>query len=183
MSVYPNCPMTIRNIQLGGLTKLQLLERLEEHAIHINELGDRLLADKRFIISDHTYQLVTVELRVKDLGLNKGAALDRIFHTAKQLGLQTGPFELGPHIRLAYLNQPEGFTGKPTRTQRAPFGSITIASEIMDEDDEFPKGFYIRCIEGELWLRGYVVDNEHIWDPDDRFVFCQSEFTGLELQE
>ncbi|MBB4826355.1 hypothetical protein HNO89_003614 [Sporosarcina luteola] len=42
---------------------------LEQHAIHINELENRLLADKCFTTSAYTYQLVTVELRVKDLEL------------------------------------------------------------------------------------------------------------------
>ncbi|MCG3088932.1 helicase [Sporosarcina sp. MB25] len=174
MSIYPNCPQTIRKLQVGGFTKRQLMAELNLKAIHMNALGKQLLSDERFTLSEHTYQLITVELSVRDLGLTEGASLEQIFVTAEQLGLQIGPIEIGPYIRLAYLDQPEGSAGKPARTQRAPYGSITIAAEIMDASDEFPKGFYLRRINGELWLRGYVTDNEHIWDPDDRFVFVNA---------
>lgn len=171
MGIYPNCPQTIRTLQVGGFTKIQLMAELNWKAIHMNELGEQLLSDDRFTLSEYTYQLITVELSVRDFGFTEGASLEQIFEMAEQLGLQIGPLELGPYIRLAYLDQPEGSAGITARTQRAPYGSITIATEIMDASDEFPKGFYLRRINGELWLRGYVADNEHIWDPDDRFVF------------
>jgi hypothetical protein len=32
-------------------------------------------------------------------------------------------------------------------------------------------GFYLRRIQGVLWLRGYRSALEHIWSADDRFVF------------
>lgn len=47
-----------------------------------------------------------------------------------------------------YLDQPEGYSGHPIQQHRAPVGSITIASEILTEDEDFPKGFYLRRING-----------------------------------
>ena len=81
--------------------------------------------------------------------------------------------ELGPYLRLQYLDQPEGFFGQPLTRHRAPPGSVTIASESPVEDDDFPKGFYLHCIKGVLWLRGYRSDAQHVWDPDDHLVFCK----------
>jgi hypothetical protein len=74
---------------------------------------------------------------------------------------------------LQYLDQPEGYWDQPVRHHQAPSGSITIASEPLSEDDDFPKGFYLRRIKGVLWLRGYRSGAEHIWEPGDHFLFCQ----------
>ena len=57
---------------------------------------------------------------------------------------------------------------------KAPTGSITVASPILSEEEEFPTGFYLRNIAGVLWLRGYSADNQHIWSPSDCFLFKQS---------
>ena len=54
---------------------------------------------------------------------------------------------------------------------RAPEGSLTVASEILSDDDEYPKGFYLRVVDDAAWLRGYRCDDEHIWSSDDRFLF------------
>lgn len=173
-NVYPDCATTIRVVQVGGLSKSQLIEKMRQQSIFVNDLGETLLMNESFTTADQVYRLVTVELTVRDLGLSAGATLDQIFHTANLLGLQLCPLELGPHLRLTYLDQPEGFLDKPSRIQQAPYGSITIASEINCEDEDFPKGFYLRKINGELWLRGYLADFKHVWEPDDRFIFCQS---------
>lgn len=174
MSIYPDCPVIIRTVKVGGLTKPQLTEKLRQNSILLNEYGKQLLLDDRVTTSETTYNLQTVELTVKDLGFSEGATFPQIFEQASTLGLALCPVELGPHLRLAYLDQPEGDTENPPRQRQAPSGSITIASQIVSDDDEFPKGFYLRKIDGKLWLRGYLADDLHIWNPDDRFVFCQS---------
>ncbi|MDA0708693.1 MAG: helicase, partial [bacterium] len=50
-----------------------------------------------------------------------------------------------------------------------------IASQILTEDDDFPKGFYLRRIKGVLWLRGYRSWPGHVWEPDDHFVFSEDK--------
>jgi hypothetical protein len=42
----------------------------------------------------------------------------------------------------------------------------------LSDDDEYPKGFYLRVVEDVRWLRGYVGDDTHIWSPTDQFAFC-----------
>jgi len=48
-----------------------------------------------------------------------------------------------------------------------------VASAPLAQDDETPKGFYLRRIEGVLWLRGYRSWPGHIWSPQDMFVFSE----------
>jgi hypothetical protein len=175
MRIYPDCPIITRTIEIGGLTKLQLIQKLQQHSILMNEYGERLLSDDKFTTSDTKYSLKTVELTVGNLGFPDGATMPQIFKRASELGLELCPPELGPHLRLEYLNQPEGYSGKPSHQHQAPSGSITIASEIISEDDGFPKGFYLRQINGVLWIRGYIADHLHVWNPDNHFIFCQTK--------
>ena len=164
--------MIARTIQIGGETKAELLARLARNGVELNEAARILFASDEFITSDVRTHLKTVELLVRNLNYPQGATSSDVYATAMRLGLRLCPLELGPHLRLQFLDQPEGFLGQPVRQHRAPPGSIIIASE-FSEDDEFPKGFYLRRIEGTLWLRGYWSGPEHICDPEDHFVFCQ----------
>lgn len=175
--IYPDCPTVTRTIQVGGLTKSQLIHELQQHSILMNEYAERLFADDHFMTSDLPYSLKTVELTVRDLGLFEGATMARIFQRASELGLELCPLELGPHLRLQYLEQPEGYLGKPFQRNQAPYGSITVASEILTDDEDFPKGFYLRRIKDVLWLRGYIAGHQHVWDPDDHFIFCETNKT------
>jgi hypothetical protein len=101
-----------------------------------------------------------------------GATIGQIHARVAQLGLLLCPLELGPHLRLQFLDQPEGHVGHARSKHCAPPGSITIASPHLTDDDDTPKGFYLRCISGTLWLRGYRSGPGHTWSSDDRFVFC-----------
>lgn len=167
---YPNCPIIKRTVEIGGLTKQELLLELEEYSILLNEYGRKLLTDSKFTTSQTKYSLQTVEITVGSLGFLKGATTTEIYKQAKNLGLELCPLELGPYLRLSYLDQPEGISETAFQHQ-APPGAVTIATEKIYEDDSFPKGFYLRRINGDLWLRGYVADDLHIWNPDDHFVF------------
>ena len=174
MEIYPNCPVIARTIEVGGLKKWQLIQKLQQHSISMNEYGERLLFDDKFTTSETKYSLKTVELTVRDLGFPDGATMPQIFKRASELGLELCPLELGPHLRLKYLNQPEGDTGNLPQQNQAPSDSITIASEIISEEDHFPKGFYLRKINDVLWLRGYIADNLHVWNAHDHFIFCEN---------
>ena len=173
-SIYPNCPVITRIVSIGGLTKLELQDELRRNAVSMNESAEQIFASERFTTSAAQHAVTTVELTVGDLGFAQGATSADIRAKAEALGLSLCPLELGPHLRLQYLDQAEGYLGHPERRHQAPSGSITIASEQLTADDEFPKGFYLRRIQGVLWLRGYRSGPDHIWAPDDHFIFRQA---------
>ncbi|MGG1791939.1 helicase [Bacillus mycoides] len=175
MRIYPDCPIITRTVEVGGLTKSQLIQKLQQYSILMNEYGERLLADDKFTTSNTKYSLQTVELTVIDLGFPDGANTAQLFKRASELGLELCPLELGPQLRLEYLEQPEGYFGNASQQHQAPSGSITIASEILTKDDDFPKGFYLRQINGVFWLRGYIADHLHVWKPEDHFIFVKQK--------
>ncbi|MDN4607243.1 helicase [Sporosarcina highlanderae] len=164
--------MIRRTVEVGGFTKSQLIHKLKKESILMNELGETLLDDDRFTTSDRKYIVETVEIAVQDLGFLEGGTITQIFEKANQLGLKLCPLELGPYLRLAYLDQPEANLNGHQQ-HKAPYGSITVASQILTENHDLPKGFYLRRIDGVLWLRGYVCDDTHIWEPDDHFIFVK----------
>jgi hypothetical protein len=154
--------------------RLELLGELQKNAIELNPAGLELFANDKFTTSAVTSILETIEITVANLGLPHGITIDRICERAVQLGLSLCPLELAAHLRLQYRDQPEGHVGYPPSQHRAPRGSLTIASPHISGDDDIPKGFYLRRIDGVLWLRGYRSGPEHIWSPEDHFVFAIS---------
>ena len=173
--IYPDCPAITKTLENGWQTKWQLMQKLQANSISINEFGEKLIRDNKFTTSESKYSLTIIELSVRNLGFPNGATMPQLFKQATDLGLELCPLELGPYIRLKYLDQPEGNIAASFQQNQAPFGSITIASQRVTDDDDFPKGFYPRKIDGVLWLRGYLADDLHVWNPDDRFIFSQQK--------
>jgi hypothetical protein len=169
--IYPHCPTTIRSVSVGGLTQSELLEELQRNAIALNEAAERLFASEQFTTAATRYCVTAMELTVQDLDFPQGATTAEIVERANALGLGLCPIELGPHLRLQYRDQAEGYWGQPQRIHQAPSGSLTIISEPLSEEEDFPKGFYLRRIQGVLWLRGYRSGAEHVWEPDDHLIF------------
>lgn len=160
-------------IDIGGTSKQQLLTSLGQHGVHLNEAARALFAHEGFSTSKERQRASLIEVTVAALGFPKGASFGVIVQKAQDAGLSVCPMELGPHFRLQFLDQPEGASGQPETKHRAPAGAITVASHAVSEDDDVPKGFYLRRIDGALWLRGYRADADHLWSPGDRLVFCR----------
>jgi hypothetical protein len=154
------------------MDKQELLAAMRKLGIELNDAGRALFAHEGFTTSEVTTVIETVEIAVTQLGLTDGATIAKIVERAHQLALSPCSLELGPYLRLQYLDQPEGHARHPHTQHSAPPGSLTIASRPIAEDDYVPKGFYLRRINGVLWLRGYRSGSDHVWGPEDRLVFA-----------
>ncbi|MBH9579447.1 hypothetical protein [Inhella proteolytica] len=167
----PLPPPDVLTVQIGGVDKAELLQRLAAAQVKMNLAGQQLFADERFRTAAQPEQIQVQQISVADLGLPDGGVMAQILAAAAGRGLQPCPLELGPHLRLL-LDQAEGALGfAPTRNQSPP-GAITVVSAPLCEDDAVPKGFYLRRIEGVLWLRGYWSSAEHVRRPDEQLVFA-----------
>ena len=80
-----------------------------------------------------------------------------------------------PHLRLQFAEQEDGATGLSITRNTAPPGSLTVISVPLSSDDEVPKGFYLRRIDGKRWLRGYTSCARHVWQPEDQLLFLAAE--------
>lgn len=137
-----------RRLEIGGQSKTELLSSLLEHGIRLNRYAHVLFDDPAFTTSQSSRWVLVKEVTVAELGLLVGATSVEIFARARSVGLELCPLELAPRLRLQFLDQTEG-----------PY--LTVASRKTKDDDAYPNGFYLRRVDGELWLRGYQATSEH----------------------
>lgn len=156
-------------VAIGALSRAELRTALSTRSIRLNVHAETMLDSQLF--DDHHARIITVtERTVADLGRPRGASLTDIFELGQRQGLLLCPADTGPYLRLALTNQVAS-TDVVISAGKAPNGSLTVASEPLSDYDEYPKGFYLRVVDGHAWLRGYRCDDQHIWSPEDRFVF------------
>lgn len=163
-------PSTVR---VGGLDRNELAAALRRHDVHLNRAAEVLLDDPRFTLSARSEVVEIAAFSVAGLGFDEGATYGQLVARALESGWAECPLDLGPHLRMQFLDQPEGAAGCPATQHRAPPGSITVASPPLDDPDETPKGFYLRRIDGVLWLRGYWASPGNLWRPEDTLVFAR----------
>lgn len=156
-------------LTVGGLTRANLLGALEASGVGLNAHAETLLHREEFDGRDREAVVVT-ERTVAGLGFPDGATLPEIFRGARDQDLLLCPLATAPYLRLAWDEQASA-PDSVMSAGRAPTDSLTVASEVPSADHEFPKGFYLRRVDGEQWLRGYRCDDEHVWAADDRFLF------------
>lgn len=155
-------------IEIGGLSKKQLLETLNNANVRINELGLTLLNSEYFITTEFRRKVFLTEIKLKELGFENGCNLSTLFEAAHIHGLKPCSEETAPYLRLSYI---QSNSKGMERLHKSPPDSATVVSRIIDNDDDFPKGFYLRTVDNQLWLRGYICNNNHIFDPNDLFIF------------
>lgn len=161
-------PLTV---EVGTLSRPRLLARLESKGVRLNASAETLLDGPAF--DEPASQLITVvECSLADLGLTEGAELPRVFEAAQHQGLRLCPIPTGPYLRLAWLSQANA-PDSIMSNGRAPTGSLTVAAPLAGADDDDPRGFYLRVVDDELWLRGYHCDLAYAWSAEDRFVFAR----------
>lgn len=78
----------------------------------------------------------------------------------------------GSTLRLATMDQ-RNAPDSVLSAGRAPTGSVHIASELLSDDEAYPRGFYLRMVDGEAWLRGYRCDDTYEWGPEQRLALIQ----------
>jgi hypothetical protein len=159
--------MIYHSVYIGDYEKDQLRNKLINENIQMNKYANDLFDSELFTISIRNKELNIIELNVKELGFSKGATINEIINRANTFHFSSCPFEVGPYLRLSYKDQKEEIE---TDKNKAPRGSITIISNIINEDDDFPKGFYIRKINNLLWLRGYISPMDYIFDNESNIA-------------
>lgn len=156
-------------IVVGSMPGPRLVNTLRAEGIQLNDSAVTLLSNAVFDRPEPE-QVTVVERSVAALGLDTGGVLSQILAAAQEQGLRLCPPITGPYLRLRLRHQ----TTAPDSVMsngRAPSGSLTIGSAPLRADDNYPKGFYLRVIDGKPWLRGYRCTDEHVWSPGDLFAF------------
>lgn len=143
---------------------------LKEHGIFINRYAEAFFAHPRFSIGPSREATVAIA-SLREIGLENGAALRDIFTHISKTDLKACDVSTGLFLRLAWTDQPLSRNSALTGTHGSPDRAVTVLSEIMERDDAFPKGLYLRNVDGNLWLRGYICDDAYRFPGDALFAF------------
>jgi hypothetical protein len=100
--------------------------------IAVGDSADEVLGRPAFTFAKERRQLDLVLLSVAALGFGQGGTLADIHARAVRLGFELCPEEVGPQLRLQYLNQPVGeflhVAMKPQRTYGGELIDFTLAN-------------------------------------------------------
>lgn len=156
--------LIFREVWIGGQSKDELLQNLKDSNIGINELGLLILNHKNFTTSSTREKMLTVEVSVGHLGFSNGATTQAIYQKAEEFDFQLCPSELGPHMRLQYIDLNQQIDPPKGHWQNIAMKKL---SDVLD----FPNGFYLRRREDGFWLRSYCAGSDYKWNSSDRFIF------------
>lgn len=154
-------------LTIGDRTPEQLRLDLQAHGVALNDAAQTLL--RREEIGTPRASLGLVALTPAGLGFPQGAPMPDIFAAALGQGYDLCPLATGPYLRLTY-QEAESFDPVLSR-HRPPDGALHVASAALDRDFKVPRGFYLRTVGGQKWLRGFHCDDDYIVPATMTYVF------------
>ena len=150
--------------------KKQISHKLETHNILINQYAEAFIAHPAFS-TENTTEMTIVIASLREIGLENGATLNEIFRHIEKCDFHPCPPNTGLFLRFAWENQPKSQNSILSGMHCSPEQAVVVLSEQIEADDAFPKGLYLRNVDGSLWLRGYVCDSDYRFSGNDLFAF------------
>ena len=142
-----------KTIEIGTYKNVKALsEALRRPDIQTEAWMDNNLNQIKLNKSKQSLDLVV--LSAKELGYPRGALTGSIGEAAKNRGLELCPAEVGPQLRLQYLEQPRG-------------EYLNIAMKLIKDPTGRWTGFSVGR-DDKLWLMTHYIE---FWEPNNRFVF------------
>lgn len=151
---------TWKTITIGNKSAEQYRREIKASGAEIGSYANELLS--KMPVSDKVQSLNLVKISVKDLGFTETTSLKDIYKRAKEQGLDLCPAEVGPALRLAYLDQPEG-------------EYLWIGMEPIAGSDGDLSVFCVGRDGGGRWLGDSIGNPGDLWDPEGEFVFRKSD--------
>ncbi len=154
---FPERELLLESLRIGDKTSDELQELMRKNRIAITEESDYIMDSSEFEVSQ-AEQVDVIKLHVGDLGLSARPTTNEIYIRIAELGLELCPPAVGPHYRLAHLNQPMRelvFVGMRQITVQD--GSLNI--------------FCVEHSSGGVSLCTGLVKPDGTWHPDDQFLF------------
>ena len=145
-------------------------KRLKENSIFTNRYAEEYFSHSGFS-TDKAERCSIVIASLREIGLEDGATLDMIREHISGTDLKVCPANTGLFLRIAWKEQAQSSNSVLSGTHQAPDQAVTVFSELLERRDDFPKGLYLRIVDGKLWLRGYVCDADYSFPSEAMFAF------------
>ena len=161
--------MLVFSLNRMSLPADQVLHELEERGIRINHYAEKYISHPRFS-AGQPGEITVAVVSLEELGLENGASLEELFRHIQGTPFKPCPPDTGFFLRLAWTDQPQSQNSILTGPHSSPDQAVTVLSELLEQDDACPKGLYLRRLDGNLWLRGYVCDSAYRFPGDALFA-------------
>lgn len=149
-----------KTIKLGtGLkTADEFRKAIADNDLRLGDWGSNILGKPEFTAATEPSEVNLVRMSVKDLGFKGNARFAEICARGKELGLELCPSEVGPQLRLQYLDQPKNEW-------------LIIAMEAIRDSQGLLDAFGVGHVDEGRWLNACYGHPDSTWNPDYQFVF------------
>ncbi len=155
---YPERELQLESIRIGGQTSAELQELMQKNHVKLSESTKDDLDSSDFLTSKQPEAVDVIKLTAGDLGLRDRSTTEEIYARILELGLELCPPEVGPHYRLAHLDQ-------------AMDDWVNIGMKPFANQGGCPYVFYVGRDSDGLWLDYDWVVPGNTWGPDNHFLF------------
>jgi len=131
---------------------------IDDKGMRIGKYANNILDRPQFTMATEETEVNLVVVSVAELGFKDGAWLRDIYARAKKLGLELCPNEVGPQLRLRYVEQPRDEW-------------LLIGMEVIVDLSGNLCLFGVGRSGAVLWIDGYHGSPDNFWNSDGRFVF------------
>lgn len=104
--VLPEGGRRLPDLTIGGVNTKELEKRLSKGGHHVGDWAMDLLRSKDFTTLSKPKTIPLVDAPLSAMGFTTMPTRDQIFQRADELEWDKVPAETGPHLRLAYTDQP-----------------------------------------------------------------------------
>ncbi|MDP3799962.1 MAG: hypothetical protein Q8Q90_00885 [bacterium] len=155
-------PMALwHTLTIGGVLKDELLKKFGD-GFFISDWAKDIMSKPEFTTFPESTGIQLAKVMVKDLGFTEMPTTTELFNRIKEVG-SLCPAEVGPHLRLAFTDQPKG-------------DWFSVAMEPISGSDGFLLVFSVRRVDdGRLWLISRCADPDDRWGLESGVVFCLSK--------
>lgn len=150
-------------LEIGRLTKDEIVAQLKERDISISPFAQELLDSPKFAVAEQQEEIELVVRTPADLGLSDGATTEQIYEAARKQGLELCPPETGPLLRLR------------ADTEARLGHYLIIAMEQITDSYGLPVVFALARDDGLSWLRAPRAGPVARWGASSPFVFRRSK--------
>ena len=136
-----------------------LFKALENAGVNIGDYARFMMKHSMFSIATTETEINLVKVTVAELGFPNSATRAQICEAALKQGLFLCPAEVGPQVRLQYLDQPRG-------------DWFRIGMEPIPDSGGDPNVFDVGHDDAGRWLNSNWYRPDNVWDASCAWVFC-----------
>ena len=151
-----------KTINIGTYSNVEdLKQALLGAGFKIGDWASDVLKSPKFTLVEKEKKVNLVRITPKELGFRDGAHRVDIYKRVLEFGLELCPLEVGPQLRLQYIDQPR-------------LESLQIGMEPQVDSEGYESEFRVVHGGGDfIWLVG---DHKHLddfWEEDEYFIFVK----------